>query len=67
MNPNSLQKTNKEIQVKPCPFCGNKELIEDYSEYDNIITYWIECEKCEVIIEGNTKREAYDKWNRRAV
>ncbi len=49
-----------------CPFCGNDDIREDYSEYDNNITYWVECEKCEIILERDTKRQAVEDWNTRA-
>jgi len=53
-------------ELLACPFCGNHDLTEDYAEYDNSISYWIECPKCEIVVEGDTKREAYKKWNTRA-
>ena len=44
---------------KPCPFCGNTELRWDYNEF------WIECEKCYVIIYGSSQEQTIKKWNKR--
>lgn len=54
-----------DTELKPCPFCGNKGLIEDVQEYDNQMTYWIECDKCEIVMERQTKCLAYQDWNTR--
>lgn len=55
------------INLKPCPFCGSKNLV-DHGE----INTWISCEDCGA--EGplrrddlwETKAEAAEAWNRRA-
>jgi Lar family restriction alleviation protein len=50
----------------PCPFCGNVNLVNDYQEYDNKITHWVECPKCEIVMERDTKQQTIDDWNKRA-
>lgn len=54
--------------VKPCPFCGSDDLhiitvVIDDNEYDAI-----ECLDCDGIFcsPGDTDRELYDAWNKRA-
>ena len=49
-----------------CPFCGNTNLNKDYEDHDAVITYWVECPTCEVVMEGSAKRDLYFKWNSRA-
>jgi len=53
------------LEYLPCPFCGNTELDHDYSEYENTITYWVECPKCEICMERNTKEQTINDWNKR--
>lgn len=57
----SLKWLNEEI-LKPCPFCGDKD-IQEYSECNHV---WLECPEC----GGRTKMcstlyEAKTLWNRR--
>ncbi|CAM3772319.1 hypothetical protein VVYB158_13220 [Vibrio vulnificus CladeA-yb158] len=57
---------NKEIKLKPCPFCGGEaELIGDQYPY-------IECSSCRVSFSSNHEYEydhqsAADRWNERHV
>lgn len=55
-----------ENELKPCPFCGNKEvrLVDNISELGYA---WVSCPKC--YTEGPTKdanKEAMEAWNSRA-
>ena len=55
---------NKEIKLRPCPFCGSKPNIECYGR-----EYWIECknEDCEAQsgIYLDNVGFAMEAWNRR--
>lgn len=61
-------------ELKPCPFCGGKAVIEVIEPHEHIIckmpSYtggaFIECKECGCAISGETKIEAAGKWNRRA-
>lgn len=62
-------------ELKPCPFCGNKNLIiqKDYStKKQNVVA--IHCKPCGAIkakfekgitVRFNTKKEAIEAWNKR--
>ncbi len=51
--------------LKPCPFCGGKAVVEP--EGFIVCGYWVKCSKCG--IEQNTPYEMADEaiaaWNRR--
>lgn len=57
----------KMAKLKPCPFCGSKN-IADHGKYNT----WINCIDCgaEGPIRGvelwKTKEDAIEAWNRRA-
>lgn len=50
--------------LKPCPFCGSKNIHSEY-DYDNL---WdtTACQDCAVTAYGKTKEEASEAWNKRA-
>lgn len=54
-------------ELKPCPFCGceDKLIGPEYSEYENKVTFWIECERCEIIMERGAKSQVIKDWNTR--
>lgn len=60
-------------ELKPCPFCGGKAVIEVIEPHKHIICKmpvykggaFIECTECECAISGETETEATEKWNRR--
>jgi len=51
--------------LKPCPFCGNRDLTASFTPYD----LWIECVVCDVIMHGNSFKEKpkdlVERWNKR--
>ena len=60
-----------EIKLKPCPFCGEKAILER----DRIGLYCAQCTNCGCMTtfqfdfgegEEASKRKAADVWNRRA-
>ena len=57
------------FELKSCPFCGNTNLEYSYNEYDcsNKITFYIECPKCEICLERDTKTQAIIAWNTRFI
>ncbi len=52
-------------KLLPCPFCGGDNLTSDFIYNDPYTQAWVECEDCEIVIDGDTKEEVIDKWNRR--
>lgn len=53
-------------KLKPCPFCGHKEVIV-YHDYWDAVEYWmVECAKCSGSGPNTpTEKEAIDAWNGR--
>lgn len=53
-----------EIQLKPCPFCGNAD--QDDMIVAHTSSWWVSCEQCgaEGITE-NSHDEAIMSWNKR--
>jgi Lar family restriction alleviation protein len=51
-------------QLKPCPFCGNKDIQCCLDGYGN---HWVDCE-CGANLTASyaTEKEAIEDWNRRA-
>lgn len=59
---------DKEIELKPCPFCGeNAKIIEEYDCMVDLYFYFIECSKCgATFYKGDLdKSNVVKKWNRR--
>ena len=50
-------------ELKPCPFCGGKAEILNYSEN----AWLVYCRMCDGMVERwrKTKKEAIEQWNRR--
>lgn len=62
-------KKNK-IELKPCPFCGSKNI--KLLEYGNWKNFYCECEDCRAIvpdpsITDYTEEEAIEAWNTRHI
>lgn len=52
----------KEIELKPCPFCGGEARTYD----GNIDTFGVVCKKCGAKVYGyETRKKADNAWNRR--
>lgn len=53
---------NKEIELKPCPFCGGEaHVYQDYTGH-----YTVQCDKCGIgTLSYNNKKTAKRQWNRR--
>ena len=51
-------------KLKPCPFCGGKAEILNYSEDE----WLVHCVICDGMVERwrKTEKEAIEQWNRRA-
>ena len=57
----------KMADLKPCPFCGGKELSEAQTKYFGMSArYTIKCLKCMGEMTRTTKQKAENAWNRRA-
>lgn len=59
-------------ELKPCPFCGGKEIIfcDDFTEYG--ILFFATCESCGAMAGGTNNREhqkeiALESWNTRPI
>jgi Lar family restriction alleviation protein len=54
-------------ELKPCPFCGSKNIelsAEEY--YDKDVFYIVSCNNCGAKIEGSGRnKEAAEAWNTR--
>ena len=57
-------------ELKPCPFCGGKGLRLTSTTFYMMPQYRgrraILCDRCGVIMLGNTEEKATELWNRRA-
>ena len=61
------QETPNRAELKPCPFCGGKELSEaQHKQYGMSLRYTIKCLKCMGEMTRTTKQKAENAWNRRA-
>jgi len=65
----------KDMELKPCPFCGGQETLEHEENYDAHSFWWIECDDCSCklgdyeqgLYEDNPGKERLiNDWNRRA-
>jgi Lar family restriction alleviation protein len=61
----------KETELKPCPFCGHKDItVHDFDAYDgyqgNCTRWFARCRLCGAAIERKSKAVAINSWNRRA-
>lgn len=53
--------SEREEELKPCPFCGGKaDICETSSTWS-----FVSCYECSAEIRGDTKAEAIEAWNRR--
>ena len=54
----------KEVELKPCPFCGGKAEMLNYSDNE----WLVHCTVCDGMVERwrETEHEAIEQWNRRA-
>lgn len=60
--------TNQDcIELKPCPFCGSKNIELSSEEYhDKDVFYIVSCNNCGAQIEGSGRnKEAAEAWNTR--
>lgn len=64
-------KKKSEVKLKPCPFCGGKAKLKDFSAEGRYVDYRIVCTVCPVKMEGwgqankLTREAAVIAWNRR--
>jgi hypothetical protein len=49
-------------KLKPCPFCGEKEI---HAIFNRGHKKWIYCPNCFVKINGGLKSDIIKRWNRR--
>lgn len=56
--------------LKPCPFCGSTRIFVEPDEYGSggqwISPIHVGCSDCKAEQTGETKTEAFERWNRRA-
>ena len=67
------EKTKKKSKIKPCPFCGSKDVYVDINLPINIYVGKIQCLNCGANIKDvlgknykETEQRTIDFWNRRA-
>lgn len=53
---------NKNIELKPCPFCGGKAKI---NKIEQGRLYEVECQYCYANVYDDTIEGAVEYWNRR--
>lgn len=59
---------NKDLNLKPCPFCGSSRVVyRNYDEYDGqyMQSHEIACLHCGARLNGKHKSDAINKWNTR--
>ena len=58
----------KQIELKPCPFCGGKAFVSAKLPYfGEELTLAVVCEQCNASSKHRrTKEKAIEDWNRRA-
>lgn len=58
-------------ELKPCPFCGNTEILSGYLNYNPVTKEdydWdTSCTICDIGFIEKTQKEAEDKWNTRKI
>ena len=56
-------------KLKPCPCCGGHHVYDVYLKRDwykhGGFTYQIKCNDCGLTVEGNTKANVEEKWDKR--
>lgn len=55
----------EEEELKPCPFCGCKEINIRALKVPSENIIWIECDHCQAKTQINDKNHAILAWNRR--
>lgn len=56
----------KNDELKPCPFCGSIDLINDADVIEGASSGFVECLSCHVIVRnGRILLDALHKWNQR--
>lgn len=60
-------KIKAEIEVMPCPFCGNDDNLSLDSDYDeHAPEYFVQCQRCWAQgPEDFVEKDAVEKWNTR--
>jgi len=53
--------------LKPCPFCGNKNLGDNLEDimFNPPGQFFIECFECGLLMENYNKQLLIEKWNTR--
>ncbi len=51
------------VKLEPCPFCGSKNLVDTFNDYNSFIIYCFDCGTDGPL--GNTSKESIEKWNDR--
>ena len=56
-----------EIELKSCPFCGNRVKVHDNKHMRGMVTsFWVYCPGCGVESGSyGNKQEVIDAWNKR--
>lgn len=64
---NGTEPNQDPIELKPCPFCGSKNIELSSEEYhDKDVFYIVSCNNCGAQIEGSGRnKEAAEAWNTR--
>ena len=58
----------KEDEVRPCPFCGSKEIVIDKYEHEAGIRFRIFCTRCMAMIDPGYAQQEHTvmaMWNKR--
>lgn len=56
-----------DMEIKPCPFCGGKAIVEDCGTCGDTGRYFVRCSKCDISQDAlwATKQTAVKRWNKR--
>jgi Lar family restriction alleviation protein len=53
-------------ELKPCPFCGEKAVLEDTVTGIKTVLYYVSCLNCPATMEfSSSKEESAKAWNQR--
>lgn len=55
------------IKLKPCPFCGSRDVYFDEENGMDVTYDYIQCLGCGVVVRYGHRRELIELWNKRGI